>query len=41
MGILALILGMLGGLCTTMGFITALAVIPEVIALRDPSTWMF
>ena len=37
MGILAWIFGGLGGLCTVMGIITAVKVIPEVAAL----TWMF
>ena len=37
MGILAWIFGSLGGLCTVMGIITAVKVIPEVAAL----TWMF
>ena len=37
MGIFALILGILGGLCAVMGIVTALAVVPEVMAL----TWMF
>ena len=37
MGMLAWIFGSLGGLCTVMGIITAVAVIPEVAAL----TWMF
>ncbi len=37
MGMLAWIFGILGGLCTVIGIITAVAVIPEVAAL----TWMF
>lgn len=37
MGLLALILSIVGGLCTVMGVITALTIIPEVAAL----TWMF
>ena len=37
MGMLAWILGILGGLCAVMGIITAVEVIPEVAAL----TWMF
>ena len=37
MGLLACILGILGGLCTVMGILTAVAVIPEFAAL----TWMF
>jgi hypothetical protein len=35
--VLALVLGILGGLCAIMGIVTALAVIAEVMAL----TWMF
>ena len=37
MGVLAWTFGALGGLCTVMGIITAVAVIPEVAAL----TWTF
>jgi len=37
MGFLALIFGILGGLCAVMGVITAIALIPEVAAL----TWVF
>ena len=37
MGMLAWIFGILGGLCTVIGIITAVAVIPEVAAL----SWMF
>ena len=37
MGALAAILGTLGGLCTIMGIITAVKVIPEYAALA----WMF
>ena len=37
MGMLAWLFGSLGGLCTVMGIITAVKVIPEVAAL----TWMF
>jgi len=37
MGVLAWILGILGGLCAIMGIITAVAVIPEFASL----TWMF
>lgn len=37
MGIIIWVLGILGGLCTVMGIITAVEVIPEVAAL----TWMF
>ena len=37
MGMLAWILGILGGLCAVVGILTAAAVIPELAAL----TWMF
>ena len=37
LGILALISGILGGLCAVMGIITATAVVPEVAEL----SWMF
>jgi len=37
MGALAAIFGTIGGLCTVMGIITALVVIPEYAGL----TWMF
>ena len=37
MGFLALIFGILGGLCAVMGVITAITLIPEVAAL----TWVF
>ncbi len=37
MGALALTFGIIGGLCTVMGIITATAVIPEYAGL----TWMF
>ena len=37
MGALAAIFGTIGGLCTIMGIITALAVIPEYAGL----TWIF
>ena len=37
MGILALVSGLLGGLCAVMGIITATAVVPELAEL----TWMF
>ena len=37
MGVLALIFGAIGGLCTVMGIVTAVAVVPEVAGL----TWMF
>ena len=37
MGALAWIFGIIAGLCTVMGIITAVAVIPEVAAL----TWEF
>ena len=37
MGALAAVLGILGGLCSIMGIITAVKVIPEFVAL----TWMF
>ena len=37
MGGLAWLFGILGGLCTVVGIITAVAVIPEVAEL----TWMF
>ncbi len=37
MGMSALILGILGGLCAVMGIITATAVIPEFAEL----SWMF
>ncbi len=37
MGVGALIFGVIGGLCTVMGIITAVAVIPEYAGL----TWMF
>jgi hypothetical protein len=37
MGILACIFGGLGGACAIVGILTAVAVIPEVMAL----TWMF
>ncbi len=37
MGVLAWIFGSLGWLCTVMGIITAVKVIPEVAAL----SWMF
>ena len=37
MKLLASILGTLGGLCATMGIVTTLAVIAEVMAL----TWIF
>ncbi len=37
MGMLAWTFGILGGLCTVMGIITATAVIPEFAEL----TWMF
>lgn len=37
MGFLALIFGILGGLCAVMGVITAVALIAEVAAL----TWVF
>ena len=37
MGVLAWIFGIIAGLCTVMGIITAVAVIPEVAAL----TWQF
>ena len=37
MGMLALIAGILGGLCAVMGIITATAVVPEFAEL----SWMF
>lgn len=37
MGILAWVLGILGALCTVMGIITALTLIPEIAGL----TWLF
>ena len=37
MGILALVAGILGGLCAVMGIITATAVVPEFAEL----SWMF
>ncbi len=37
MGFFAWTFGTLGGLCAVMGIVTALAIVPEVMAL----TWMF
>lgn len=37
MGMLALVFGILGGLCAVMGIITATAVVPEFAGL----SWMF
>lgn len=43
MGVLALILGLLGGLCAVMGIISAVEVIPalEVIPVLGALDWMF
>ena len=40
MGVLALILGLLGGLCLIMGIITAAAVIPLVSAAFTGIFWL-
>ena len=40
MGVLALILGILGGLCTIMGILTAAAVVPLVTAAFTGIFWL-
>ena len=40
MGLLALILGLLGGLCTIMGIITAAGVVPLVAAEFTAIFWL-
>jgi len=41
MGVLAWILGILGGLCAVMGILTAVEVAPEFVAGADWTTWGF